>query len=294
MARKYDKKKAIDKQLRLDTGGTGLYIRVSTEKQATEGFSLDDQAKRLRAYCEAQGWPVDDDHVYIDAGISGKSTEARKEFNRMRRDAESKQLTRIVAIKLDRLARNVKDFLSLVDELKSWDCDLVLIKESFDTATPHGKFALTMFAAMAELEIATIRERLDAGRREKAHQGGYNGSRCPLGYVYTKDEFEVTDRAGTVINMFYWLNRGMSLNAIVRRLIADSIPTATGKGQWTVRGVKHILANGAYAGIAQWDDIEADGVYPPIISREVYDMAQERLRRMKHGQRTDLTKVEEA
>lgn len=294
MARKYDKKRSADRQLMLDNGGTGLYIRVSTEKQATEGFSLDDQVKRLKAYCEAHGWPVSDDHIYIDAGVSGKSTEARKEFNRMRRDAESKQLTRIVAIKLDRLARNVKDFLYLVDELKSWGCDLVLIKESFDTATPHGKFALTMFAAMAELEIATIRERLDAGRREKAHQGGYNGSRCPLGYVYAKGEFEATDRAGTVINIFNWLNNGLSLNAIVRRLVASGVPTATGKGNWTVRGVKHILANGAYAGIVQWNDIEADGVYPPILSRSTYEEAQDRLRRMKHGQRTDLTKVEEA
>lgn len=288
MARDYRKNKQQATQLGLDTGCTGLYIRVSTEKQADEGFSLDDQQKRLRAFCDAQGWHICEGHIYIDAGVSGKSTEARKEFNRMRHDAEAGKIRRIVALKLDRLARNVKDFLFLVDELKAWGCDLVLIKESFDTSTPHGKFALTMFAAMAELEASTITERVMSGKAQKASEGGYNGSRVAMGYTYADGSFETNERAETVCDLFAWLNAGMSLNAIMRKLKADSIPTPTGKGEWSIKGIKHILANGAYAGIAQWDGIEAPGAYPPIIDRATYDAAQERLKGMTRGQRVDL------
>ena len=58
---------------------TALYVRVSTERQADEGYSLDAQKERLQAHCVAQGWPVDPAHIYVDAGISGKSTD-RPEF----------------------------------------------------------------------------------------------------------------------------------------------------------------------------------------------------------------------
>jgi len=194
MARKYTKRQATS-QLALGTKAdvTALYIRVSTEKQADEGFSLDAQGKRLRAFCVAQQWRVNDKHVYIDAGVSGKSTD-RAQFQMMLQAANNREVTLIVAVKLDRVARNVKDFLGIVDRLKEVGCDLVLIEESFDTSTPHGKFALTMFAAMAELEASTIAGRMRSGKTEKASKGGYNGTRIPLGYVYSDDTFTIISR----------------------------------------------------------------------------------------------------
>tara|TARA_B100000949_G_C14165719_1_gene401109 strand:- start:107 stop:715 length:609 start_codon:yes stop_codon:yes gene_type:complete len=159
---------------------TALYIRVSTEKQADEGYSLEAQESRLQSFCDAQGWTVDAAHVYVDAGISGKSTE-RPAFLAMMQAAQDGQIARIVAIKLDRLARNTKDFLGTVERLQSYGCDLVLLKESFDTGTPHGKFALTMFAAIAELEASQIAERTMSGRKQKAAQGGDNGRYTPPG-----------------------------------------------------------------------------------------------------------------
>ena len=289
MARNYSKRSQQSTQANLDTGCTGLYIRVSTEKQVDEGFSLDDQQKRLLAHCEAQAWKVCEGHIYIDAGISGKSTEARKEYNRMLSDAETGKIRRIVALKLDRLARNVKDFLSLVDELKDWGCDLVLIKESFDTSTPSGKFTLTMFAALAEREAATITERVMSGKRQKASVGGYNGGKVAFGYTYADGKFDVvSDQADIVRSIFAWLNEGASLNAIMRRLNDGNVPTSTGKGQWSTQAVKHILANGAYAGIAQWAGIEASGSHPPIIDSATYEAAQGKLKGMTRGQRVDL------
>lgn len=289
MARKYTNSQPA-KQLSLDSGCTALYIRVSTDKQADEGFSLDAQKERLEAFCKGHGWNVCPDHVYVDAGASGKSTD-RAAFTAMMKAAETGAIKRIVAMKLDRLARNVRDFLTVVDRLGAWDCALVLVKESFDTSTPHGKFALTMFAAMAELEAATITERVMTGKRQKASQGGYNGSRCPLGYEYQGDgEFAITDRAETVRRIFERFNAGASLNAIARELNADGTPTATGKvGSWSPYGVSHILRNGFYAGLAEWDGVRGvAGDQPAIIDRAEYEQAQAILSTMRRGQRVDL------
>ena len=141
---------------------TALYVRVSTQQQVDEGYSLVEQEDRLRAFCAAQDWSVGP--VYADEGISGKTTD-RPAYQAMLAAADAGDIGRILAIKLDRIARNTRDFLALVDQLGKADCDLVLLKESFDTGTPHGKFALTMLAAIAELEVSQIAERLQSGRR---------------------------------------------------------------------------------------------------------------------------------
>src|SRR5215208_3101862 len=115
MARKYASEQKA-KQISLDSGCTALYIRVSTERQADEGFSLDAQQTQLRAFCVAQGWHLCEEHVYVDAGISGKTVE-RSAFQHMMQAAAAGVIKRIVAIKLDRLARNVRDFLATVEQL---------------------------------------------------------------------------------------------------------------------------------------------------------------------------------
>ena len=289
MARKYIKESKQATQLALDTGCTALYIRVSTELQATEGYSLDAQQRQLAAFCVAHDWTVCPDYIYVDAGVSGKSTD-REQFQRMLAAAKAGHIRRIVAMKLDRIARNVREFLATVDQLKAWDCDLVLIKESFDTGTPQGRFALTMFAAMAELEASTITERVMSGKQEKATKGGYNGSTVPFGYTYNAGVFTVNpEQAATVQSVFEMFNQGMSLNAIVRSLNDSGVPTAKGGLQWFVNGVKHILSNGAYASVGQWNGTEVhSSVYPAIVGKDIYDAANARLASLSRGQRVDL------
>ena len=262
---------------------TAVYMRVSTDRQAAEGYSLDDQHARLLAYCAAQGWAVCPDHVYRDEGISGK-TDARPAFQAMLAAARRGDVRRIVAMKLDRLARNVRDFLATVDVLKDAGCDLVLVKESFDTGTPHGKFALTMFAAMAELEAATITERVMTGKRQKASEGGYNGSRIPLGYDYDGARFTPNADAATVRRIFEeFTTGGRTLSAIADGLNRVDAPTARG-GRWHPATVKYILRNGAYAGRGQWDGVEAaDSVHDPLVTAATYEAAITRLEALRPG-----------
>lgn len=283
MARKLVKRtgKQLDLGVKMDC--TGLYVRVSTEKQADEGFSLDAQKQRLQAYCEAQGWHVCADHIYVDAGISGKSTVGRDSFNAMMQAAKGGEIKRIVALKLDRIARNTKDFLSIVDTLQGFGCDLVLIKESFDTSTPQGKFFLTMSAAMAEFEASTITERVMSGKAQKATEGGYNGAACPLGYVYQDGQFVIDEsQAVTVRDIFGSFVNGQSMASIAAALNAGNVPTAKG-GKWHTETIKTILSNGFHCGLAQWDGVETMGTHPAIISRKTYEDAHARLKTIKPG-----------
>lgn len=284
MARKTSKKlQAEQLALGARVDVTALYVRVSTERQVEEGFSLDAQAKRLGAYCQAQGWEVDSArHIYVDAGISGKTTD-RAAFQQMMNAAKSGEVNRIVAMKLDRLARNAKDFLAIVETLQGYGCDLVLIKESFDTSTPQGKFFLTMSAAMAEFEASTITERVMSGKAQKAQEGGYNGAPCPLGYQYASGVFTVDlGAAHWVREVFNRFVAGQGMNKIADELNSAGAITARG-GSWYASTVRTILQNGFYAGLTQWDGTEVQGDHPAIISRELYEQAHSRLQTIKRG-----------
>lgn len=261
---------------------TALYVRVSTQLQADEGFSLEAQQERLQAFCVAQGWHVCPDHIYIDAGVSGKTIE-RPQFQAMMTAAQGKQIQRIVAMKLDRMARNVREFLATVDQLKAWGCDLVLVKESFDTSTPHGRFALTMFAAMAELEASTITERVMSGKQQKASKGGFNGGAEALGYIYNAGAFEINEaEAATVRSIFAMFLAGKSLTAIAKALNDAGHTTKKGKAFFAMT-VRQTLTNGLYAGVAQWNGTEQEGIYPAIIDTATYEAAHKRLQALRPG-----------
>ena len=290
MARKYIKESKQATQLPLRTGSTALYIRVSTERQANEGNSLDAQRAKLLAHCALKGWTVDDQHIFVDAGISGKSTEGRDAFNAMLQAATDGSIDRIVVTKRDRFARNTVDFLTKTDELNRLGVALVCLDIDLDTSTPTGKLIATVFAGFAEWEASLITERVMSGKAQNAKSGGYNGSRCPYGYTYTDHKFvEDPAQAEVISSIFSQFNAGASLNAIMRHLNDTGTPTATGKGSWFVNGVKHILSNGAYAGVGQWAGTESDqGSHPAIIDRAIYDAAQKRLEMLSRGARVDL------
>lgn len=293
MAQRLNKRvKAKQGEFGLQAASTALYVRVSTQLQADEGYSLEAQQERLQAYCTAQGWTVAPEHIYVDAGISGKTT-ARPQFQAMLAAAQTGQIQRIVSMKLDRMARNVREFLATVDQLKAWHCDLVLVKESFDTSTPHGRFALTMFAAMAELEASTITERVMSGKAQKASKGGYNGSKIPYGYTYQAGEFTINpDQAAVIRDIFIRFIAGESLLTLAAHLNAAATPTATG-GQWYASTIRYLLSNGIYAGMAQWypdgakEALTVEGVYPEIITPDVYNQAHRRLQALRPGRQVE-------
>ena len=104
----------------------GLYIRVSTEDQAREGFSLPEQEKRLRAMCEFKGYEVY--KVYEDAGISAKTGNKRPAFDELLQDIKDKKCNTIVVLKLDRLTRSVADWEKKKNEKNIWMLQKIYIQ----------------------------------------------------------------------------------------------------------------------------------------------------------------------
>ena len=125
-----------------------LYIRVSTQEQAQEGYSIGEQRERLIAYCKAHDWAIAD--IYVDGGYSGSN---------LKRPAIQKLMTEtakfdvVLVYKLDRLSRSQRDTLYLIEEIFLPNTvDFVSMQESFDTSSPFGKAMIGLLAVFAQLE----------------------------------------------------------------------------------------------------------------------------------------------
>lgn len=267
---------------------TALYLRVSTKEQA-EKFGLDAQRSELEAYCKAHGWVVSEENIYIDAGISGKSAD-RPAFQAMLQAAQDRRIGRIVTVKLDRIARNLRDLLNTVDALEKYGCALIVKKEQFDTSTPQGRFVLQMLGAVSELERSMIAERVEGGRLEKAKAGGNLGKPAPYGYAYSGEKLVIVpDQADVVRQIYSDFLAGGSMNSIAHKLNTSGTPTQGRRAgsSWYPVTVQNILKNGLYAGLAQWDGIETDSAdCEAIIDLDTYEAAQRRLQALRPGRQS--------
>ena len=106
-----------------------FFVRVSTEDQAKEGFSLPEQKERLEALCKFKGYKIYYYYYYYyyytDAGISAKTGNHRPEFYRLIEDAKNKKINTIIALKLDRLSRSIYDWENLLKTSEKYGFDLV-------------------------------------------------------------------------------------------------------------------------------------------------------------------------
>ena len=139
----------------------GLYIRVSTEDQAREGFSLPEQEKRLRAMCEYKGYEIY--KVYEDAGISAKTGNSRPGFEELLQDIRDKKCNTIVVLKLDRLTRSVFDWEKIIRFLEENDAYLDCANDDINTTNANGKMISRILTSVSQNEIERTSERTKFG-----------------------------------------------------------------------------------------------------------------------------------
>ena len=139
------------------------YARVSSKRQAEEGVSLDAQVERLLAYAEFRGLDLGTEDIYIDDGISAAiHLWSRPAGRKMRETIYQERVGHVLALKMDRLFRDVQDCLGSVDELRGIGVDIHILDQdggTLDTSTSMGRFFLTTIASLAELERGQISER---------------------------------------------------------------------------------------------------------------------------------------
>lgn len=265
------------------------YVRVSTDEQAEQGISIAAQTNRIAAYCEAQGWRVQD--VYCDDGWSGKNLE-RPAVRRLIEGARQKKFDAVAVIKLDRLSRRQKDILYLLEDiLEPNGVGFKSVTESFDTTTPFGKAAVGMMAVFAQLERETIVERIKIAKKEAARQGLYMGGPLPYGYRYDRagKRVEVNEASAETVRWIFqaYLNSARGYQAIADALNERRIPASGNSREgWQRQTVRVILHNPFYAGYIQHKGDLHEGKHAAIISREDFFAAQ-KLQKSRSSYRAD-------
>lgn len=242
-----------------------LYARVSTEDQAKEGFSLDAQMEKLHSYCMARDWEVAGE--YVDDGFSGRD-ERRPAYLRMLEEREVWDT--ILVMKMDRIHRNSRNFMGMMDRLRTWGKEFTSMQESLDTGTAMGRFVMDIIQRIAQLESEQIAERVYVGMEQKAKSGGGNlGGHPPFGYRYDEDEgLRIEPQAGRLVqHVFSRALSGEPLSWISKDLTRKGILGPGGR-EWTIWSVRYLLQNPIYAGYRQWAGILQKGEHETLVTAE--------------------------
>ncbi|WP_019177067.1 recombinase family protein [Methanomassiliicoccus luminyensis] len=248
-----------------------IYIRVSTEEQAEEGYSLDAQQERLVAYCEAQGWDVAG--IYADRGHTGRKISTREAYKRMM--AEKDSWDTILVMKMDRIHRNSKNFIEMMDNLEKWGKKFTSMQEELDTSSAIGRFVVDMIQRIAQLESEQIGERTYAGMEQKATTGGLLGFYPPYGYKVEDNDLKIIEEeAAWVRYIFSSYLGGMTMCEIADAMNSNNFLTRQ-KKEWTKWSISRLLHNPAYAGYRRWDKVEVKSQHPAIIDLQTFIRVQE-------------------
>ena len=248
-----------------------LYIRVSTQEQAQEGYSVGEQRERLIAYCKAQDWIIAD--IYVDGGYTGSNLK-RPGIQKLM--VETDKFDVVLVYKLDRLSRSQRDTLYLIEEIfLPNDVDFVSMQESFDTSSPFGKAMIGLLAVFAQLEREQIKERTKMGRMARAKAGlHHGGGYIPIGYNYEDGHLVVNPyEAEQVRKIYEWYLAGGSLASITDRLHAEGYTNRYGSYiSWS--SVRNILGNETYTGRLKFGEVIVEHAHEAIITEEQFAAAQ--------------------
>ena len=267
----------------------GVYIRVSTEDQAREGFLLGEQEEKLLQLCSFKELEVY--KVYKDAGISAKDMEHRPQFQGMLKDMKEGKLNYIVAYKLDRITRSVRDLEELISVLEQYNCFLLCDRDDVNTSTANGRFFVRMLTVLSQLEIEIVSERTKFGLNGAIKSGHIPGQR-PFGYKSAEDKRMVIDNATRpyVEKIFDMYLEGKSFQQIANYFKENNIFP---KKNWKDTTIQKIIDNKIYMGdyeqykrIGKQENLEPIvymNVVEPIISRAKWEECQ---RQKERNQRT--------
>ncbi len=258
----------------------GVYIRVSTEDQAREGFSLGEQEEKLLQLCKFKELEVY--KVYKDAGISAKDMEHRPQFQEMLKDMKEGKLNYIVAYKLDRITRSVRDLEELISALEQYNCFLLCDRDDVNTSTANGRFFVRMLTVLSQLEIEIVSERTKFGLNGAIKSGHIPGQR-PFGYKSAEDKRMVIDNSTRpyVEKIFDMYLEGKSFQQIANYFKENSIYP---KKNWKDTTIQKIIDNKIYMGdYEQYKRIGKQENLEPIISRAKWEKCQ---RQKERNQRT--------
>ena len=209
---------------------TVAYLRVSTDKQADRGVSLDAQRAKAEAYAEL--YDLELCEVIVDAGHSAKTLD-RPGLQRALGMLKRGQVEALLVVKLDRLTRSVVDLGKLVDGyFASGKSALLSVSEQIDTRSAAGRLVLNVLASVSQWEREAIGERTSVAMQHKAAHGEYIGGKVPYGYRLTVDGERIEEDAAeqeVLLEARRLRAAGLSLPAVARDLDAKGFRSRAGR-----------------------------------------------------------------
>lgn len=236
---------------------TAIYVRVSTEDQAREGYSLEVQREYLLNHAKQNGFEVYD--IYQDDGIKGCSsgyTLDRPAFRKLMFDAKFQKFELVLVYKTDRFSRKLKDMLNVIDELESLGVAFKSATEPFDTATSAGKLMCQQLGSFAEFERNRIIERVFPGMIKGVLKGNWQGaSQPPYGYSYNKEKklLEVVAEEAKTVKLIYTMYLCNKSSIQVGRYLFQNGYRSRCGNPFTGHHILSILKNPVYTGKLLWN-----------------------------------------
>ena len=266
-----------------------LYLRVSTEDQAREGFSLPEQKGRLETFCKFKGYDIVD--YYEDAGISAKTGNFRPEFERLKEDIKSKRINTIIALKLDRITRSIFDWEKLMTFLDENDAYIDCANDEVNTTNANGKMVSRLLMSVSQNEIERTSERTKIGLAGAIKQG-HLPSQAPLGYKHENKKLVIDySTKDVVVRIFELYYNGNSYQTISNILNKEQV---LGKTNWRDSTITAILENEVYKG----DFVHGkrtkhptyyENVVEPLVSKEMWEDCQAQKKKNSRAYQRTLT-----
>ena len=266
----------------------GIYVRVSTDDQRNNGYSIDLQLRMIKEYCEKNDYSIVD--VYNDAGYSGKDL-MRPEMQRLLADIKSKKIDKLIAIKVDRLTRNNYDGFWLLNYCEEHDVKIELILEPYDVSTANGEMIFGMNLVFGQRERKEIGARTKRAMEEMALEK-IHPSKAPYGYIRNEEtghlEIEPIE-AQVVKDIFELCKQGNSTRNIATIMKDNNAYLKQGK--WASDRVYKILTNSIYIGIFEYgkykrksqDILRVENYCEPIIDETTWNATRNVLVKNKHS-----------
>lgn len=222
------------------------YCRVSTNS----ADQLNSYSTQIRVYKEMiskrTDWTLVD--IFADEGISGTSAEKRPEFMRMIKACERKEIDLIICKSLSRFARNVKEALEYVRELKHIGVGVIFEKEGINTLSMADEMLLSTFSMMAQEESVATSIRIRNSNTKRMMRGEFIDGNAPYGYRVVNKKLEINESEADVIRqIFESYLRGKSSHDIAKELNESNIPSKK-ETMWTHTAIRYILRNEKYMG----------------------------------------------
>lgn len=271
----------------------GAYCRVSTD-QNDQKHSFNAQKMHFTMlYAHSAEYELVD--LYADMGISGTQAVIRPEFQRMLDDCRCGKIDRVVCKSISRFARNTKDCLTALRELKRLGVTVAFEKEGIDTAKVSDEIMITIMEGLAQEESASISRNVRWSIRRRMANGTFRVARVPYGYVKNeKRELVIDPEKAAVIRRIYELYlSGSGTRKIAVLFNEEGLPSPTGK-QWNNITIRKILKQEKYIGDIHWqktygvfmgeqwkinhgevDSYYIENAHSAIIDRETFYLAQQ-------------------